>query len=355
MKALRFHGVGDVSVDEIPEPVAGPGDIVIAVRAASICGTDRRIAANGHFKIAEGTVRTLGHEFAGEIVRAGADVRKYAVGDRVSVTPNVGCGVCEFCRLGFNNMCPDYDAFGITFDGGLAEYVLIPASAIARGNVFHLPDTVSYRAAALVEPLSCCYSAIRRLDVTPSTTVLVMGAGPIGSCHVMLAKLFGAKKVIVSNTRQPRLDIAASLGADVLVNLGEQDLADVVARETAGRGADVAITCVSKPAVQSEAVQLLATFGRVNFFAGLGVAQEVPIDTNRVHYRALTLTGTTGSSNADYLASLALVGDGRLDLERLVSKSFVIDDALDGLAYAGSGEGMKAMVEFAAPALRHAD
>ncbi len=346
MKAARFHEQGVVTLDEIPTPTAGPGDLVVAVRAASICGTDRRIAANGHFKLPAGTPRVLGHEFAGEIVEVGAEVTQFRVGDRVSVTPNIGCGHCEFCRLGENNMCPDYEAFGITLDGGFAEYVLIPAFAIARGNVFPLPDSLSYRAAALVEPLSCCWSAIRRLDVGPEATVLVMGAGPIGACHVMLAKLSGAAKVIVSNSRQPRLDFAAAVGADVLVNLGERDLAAVVAEETGGRGVDVAITCVSKPEVQSQAVELLATHGRVNFFAGLGRAQQVPIDTNRLHYRALTLTGTTGSSNSDYLTALGFAGDGRIDLEPLVTRSFVLDEIAEALEYAGSGTGMKAMIEF---------
>ena len=346
MRGARFHEPGRVVVDDLPEPEAGPGDIVVAVRAASICGTDRRIAANGHFKLAPGTPRVLGHEFAGEVVATGTNVTAYAVGDRVSVTPNVGCGVCEFCRAGFNNMCPDYDAFGVTLDGGFQDYVLIPEFAIARGNVFRLPDGVSYRAAALVEPLSCCYSAIRQLDVTPASTVLVMGAGPIGACHVMLSTLYGAKKIIVSNNRQPRLDFAASVGADVLVNLGEQKLADVVARETDGAGVDIALTCVSKASVQAEAVQLLATFGRVNFFAGLGVAQDVPIDTNRVHYRALTLTGTTGSSNSDYLTALGFVESGRIDLEAMVSRTFGLEDIGAAMDYAGSGEGMKAMIEF---------
>jgi threonine dehydrogenase-like Zn-dependent dehydrogenase len=348
MRGARFHDKGVVTVDDLPTPTAGPGDVVVAVRAASICGTDRRIAANGHFKLPEGTPRVLGHEFAGDIVEVGSEVTRYRVGDRVSVTPNVGCGHCEFCRLGENNMCPDYEAFGITLDGGFAEYVLIPEFAIARGNVFLLPDSVSYRSAALVEPLSCCYSAIRRLDVGPEATVLVMGAGPIGVCHVMLSKLFGAKKIIVSNTRPPRLDFAGAAGADVLVNLGERDLAEVVAEETGGRGVDVVLTCVSKPEVQTQAVELLATHGRVNFFAGLGTPQLVPIDTNRLHYKALNLTGTTGSSNSDYLTSLGFVGDGRIDLEALVTRSFGIEEIADALAYAGSGTGMKAMIEFGA-------
>ncbi|GAA2140006.1 zinc-dependent dehydrogenase [Arthrobacter humicola] len=346
MKAARLHSPGKITVDEIPTPIAGVSDIVIKVQAASICGTDRRIAANGHFKLQDGTPRVLGHEFAGEITEAGSEVVGYAVGDRVSVTPNVGCGRCANCLVGLNNMCPSYEAFGITMDGGFQEYVRIPGFAINRGNVFHLPGSVTYAEAALVEPLSCCYNAVSKLGVGPSTTVLIMGAGPIGACHVMLSKLYGAGKIIVSNNRQPRLDFAASVGADVLVNLTERDLATVVDEETGGRGIDVALTCVSKPEVQAQAVQLLATHGRVNFFAGLGKAQTVPLDTNRVHYQGLTLTGTTGSSNSDYAESLRLVGERRLDLSPLVSQTFTLDDIEKAMAYAGSGQGMKAMILF---------
>jgi threonine dehydrogenase-like Zn-dependent dehydrogenase len=346
MKAARLHSPGNIRVDDIPRPSADAGDIIIRVRAASICGTDRRIAANGHFKLPEGTPRVLGHEFAGEIVEAGSEVTGYAVGDRVSVTPNVGCGTCPNCLVGLNNMCPSYEAFGITMDGGFQEYVRIPRFALNRGNVFHLPETVGYAEAALVEPLSCCYNAVSKLDVRPDSTVLIMGAGPIGACHVMLAKLYGARKVIVSNNRQPRLDFAGTLGADVLVNLTERDLATVVAEETGGLGVDVALTCVSKPEVQAQAVDLLATHGRVNFFAGLGKAQPVALDTNRVHYQGLTLTGTTGSSNSDYASALSLVGEGRLDLSPLISQTFTLDDIEKAMDYAGSGQGMKAMILF---------
>ncbi|MEJ1181026.1 MULTISPECIES: zinc-dependent dehydrogenase [unclassified Pseudarthrobacter] len=346
MKAARLHSPGNIRVDDIPRPSADAGDIIIRVRAASICGTDRRIAANGHFKLPEGTPRVLGHEFAGEIVEAGSEVSGYAVGDRVSVTPNVGCGTCPNCLVGLNNMCPSYEAFGITMDGGFQEYVRIPRFALNRGNVFHLPETVGYAEAALVEPLSCCYNAVSKLDVRPDSTVLIMGAGPIGACHVMLAKLYGARKVIVSNNRQPRLDFAGTVGADVLVNLTERDLATVVAEETGGLGVDVALTCVSKPEVQAQAVDLLATHGRVNFFAGLGKAQAVALDTNRVHYQGLTLTGTTGSSNSDYASALSLVGEGRLDLSPLISQTFTLDDIEKAMDYAGSGQGMKAMILF---------
>jgi len=349
MKAALFREPGVIEAAEMPVPETGPDELLIQVRATSICGTDLRIAKHGHFKLPAGQSRVLGHETAGQVVEVGTGVSGYAVGDRVSVTPNVGCGHCEFCRQGLNNMCPDYDAFGITLDGGFAEYLRVPGIAVQRGNVFRLPGSLSYAEAALVEPLSCCLRGQDALRVRHGDVVVVIGAGPIGIFHVMLAKLAGARKIIVSNRSAPRLDAAKRAGADVLVEAAREDLHEVVMAHTGGRGADVAITCVSSPEVQTAAVELLATHGRLNFFAGLGQGGVVPIDTNRLHYKGLVLTGTTGSSNADYEQALALVGDGRARVEQLVSRTFAIDEINDALAHAASGQGMKAMVVFDDP------
>lgn len=346
MRAAVFHAPGDIRVEAIAEPTARPDEIVISVKAASICGTDLRISKHGHFKLPQGQRRVLGHETAGVVVQAGSDVQGYAVGDRVSVTPNVGCGTCEFCRRGLNNMCSDYEAFGITIDGGFEEYLRVPGFALQRGNVFHLPHAVSFHEAALVEPLSCCLRGQQALNVGYGDVVVIVGAGPIGIFHTMLARLAGAAKIIVSNRAGPRLESAKAAGADVVVDADAENLAEVVREHTNGRGADVVITCVSVPAVQTEAVDMLATHGRVNFFAGLGQGSTVPIDTNKLHYKGLRLTGTTGSSNADYEEALRLVGDGRARLDQLISRTYSIDDISDAMAHAASGAGMKAMVVF---------
>lgn len=346
MKAAQFHAPGDIRLEDIPEPVAGPDDVVIEVKAASICGTDLRIGKYGHFKLPAGQRRVLGHETSGVVVQAGANVRGYQVGDRVAVTPNVGCGACRFCRRGLNNMCPDYDAFGVTLDGGFEEYMLIPGFALQRGNLFRLPDAVGYEEAALVEPFSCCLRGQQALAVGYEDVVVIVGAGPIGVFHTMLAKLAGAAQIIVSSRPGPRMDAAKAAGADITVDANEQNLTERVMEVTHGRGADVVITCVSDPAVQTEAVNLLATHGRLNFFAGLGQGGTVPIDTNRLHYNGLVLTGTTGSSNADYEQALRLVSDGRAAIGQLISRTFGVEDIHKAFSYAASGKGMKAMVVF---------
>lgn len=346
MKAAVFHEPGVMIVEDLPVPTIADDELLVRVRSASVCGTDLRISRHGHFKIAAGQRRVQGHEVAGDVVQVGREVAGFAAGDRISVTPNVGCGHCRYCRLGLNNMCPNYEAFGVSLDGGFQEYLRIPGFAVQRGNVFHLPDQVGYAEAALVEPFSCCLRGQEALGVGYEDTVLIVGAGPIGAFNVMLARLAGAKKIIVANRSQPRLDRMKEYGADVLINVTEQDLAAAVLAETDCQGVDVAITAVSSAEVQATAVQLLATHGRLNFFAGLGMATGVEIDTNRVHYKGLTLTGTTGSSNADYAKALQLVGDRRVDLSGMLSETFPIQDIAGAFAYAASGAGMKAVVSF---------
>lgn len=344
MKAAVHHGPGRLTVDEVPKPAVGPGDVLVGVRAASVCGTDMRIHRSGHPKIADGQSRVLGHEIAGLVVEADA-VSGFHPGDRVAVVPNIGCGTCRECRLGLNNMCADYGAFGITLDGGFAEYVLVPARAVARGNLVRLPSAVSYVAGALTEPFSCCYRGQRQVRVSYEDVVVIVGAGPIGVCHVMLARLAGARRIIISDLVATRLQLAASLGADVTVGR-DDDLETVVRAETGGRGADVAITTVSSPDVQSAAVRLLAPMGRLNLFAGLPPGATAAVDTNLVHYRALTVTGTTGSSYADYEAAMRLVGEGRVNLDAIASASFPIERIDEAIEHVTSAAGMKPVIVF---------
>jgi threonine dehydrogenase-like Zn-dependent dehydrogenase len=265
---------------------------------------------------------------------------------RVAVPPNIGCGICEFCRDGFNNMCARYEAFGVSIDGGFQEYMRIPNIAIRGGNVFRIPDHLSYREAALVEPFSCVYNALRSVKTSHLDVVLVIGAGPIGIMHVMLNKLAGAKKVIAVDIRDDRLETIRTFGADVTINSSEEDLAKAVMRETNGLGADVIITAVSLPDIQAQAVELLATHGRVNFFAGLGKGTLVQVDTNRIHYKGLQLLGTTGSTHSDYFKSLSLVSEGRIRLEKLITATYSLDEIQAAFDYAFSAKGLKATILF---------
>jgi threonine dehydrogenase-like Zn-dependent dehydrogenase len=344
MRAAVCKGQGRVELDERPRPESGPDGLVIRVEAASICGTDLKIVRGGHFRVGPNEARVLGHELAGEIVEVGRQVEVWKVGQRVSVVPNIGCGRCEMCRRGLNNMCPDYDAFGVSIDGGFQEYMRVTPRALAGGNLVEIPAGMTCEQAALVEPLSCCVNAWKDLHVTPEDRVLVLGTGPIAAFFLMLARAYGARQVIVVGRRAARLSQIAPFGATDTVDGSSSDVVGEVLRLTGGRGVDVAVTCAPAPELQDQAIACLARFGRLNFFSGLTKGTKPEIDTNRVHYWGLRLLGSTGSSLDDYARAMALVEVGKVDVDAVVSHRFGMQEAVTAFDHALAGEGLKTVI-----------
>ena len=345
MKAACFYQPHKIVVEDIDIPVITPNEILLKIKAAAVCGTDLRINKFGHFKIPAGTKRVLGHEFSGEIAEVGSNVRGFHPGMRILVVPNIGCGECAMCLKGYNQLCPTYDAFGISLDGGFQEYMRVTEEAITRGNIIIIPENLSYEEAALVEPFSCVYSAYRFINTAPGDSVLVIGAGPIGACHVMLSKLAGASKVIVADISDSRLSQIKEFGADVLVNSAKEDLQKRVLEETAGLGMDVVITANSVPEIQALALELAASRGRVSYFGGIPKDKEiVPIKTNLIHYKELQVSATTGSSIADYRQALHIASSGRISLKAIATGRFKLENIHEAFEYAASGAGMKAVI-----------
>jgi threonine dehydrogenase-like Zn-dependent dehydrogenase len=304
-----------------------------------------RIFNHGHFKISEGAVRILGHELAGEIVAVGEQVAYLAPGTRVAVAPNVGCGVCWECVQGNNNLCPDYDAFGITLDGGFAEYMLITALAVQQGNVVEIPDNLSFEEAALSEPLSCCYNAQQACRLAPGEAMVIIGSGPMGLMNLLLSRYSGAGQVIVSEVQEDRARQAAEFGADLVVDPGKRDLKEAVLKATGGRGADVVIVAVGSAALQEQAVELAGRRGRVNFFAGLAAGRDrACVSSNWIHYGQVTVTGTTGSNYRQYRQTVQMLASGRLSLQTLVTARRSLQEIEATLADAASGEHLKVLL-----------
>ncbi len=345
MIAATYTQNDSFRVEDVPIPEIGDDELLVQVMASSICGTDVRIIRNGHRKLAPRQKIVLGHEFAGVIVKAGKQIKLFREGQRIGVAPNLGCGQCDMCISGMPNMCPDYTAFGITFDGGHAEYVRIPAAAIAQGSVHVLPDTMPFGHASLIEPLSCAVNGSRASRIEMGDTVVLFGAGPIGLMHVMLARLSGAAKVIVVDVQANRLLQAKEVGAACTINSAQENVYERVFSETNGRGANAIITACSIPSVQEQALALAAPFGRICFFGGLPKDGScVRLDTNIVHYKQLILTGVTGGSPKDYRTALALIQSQRVDIAKVVSHDFPISAIAEAFQVALSGECMKIVI-----------
>ncbi|MCJ7694360.1 MAG: alcohol dehydrogenase catalytic domain-containing protein, partial [Anaerolineaceae bacterium] len=320
--------------------------ILIKVLSASICGTDIRILHGNHRMYSPGTIRIPGHEVVGNIVEIGEGLSGFTVGERVFVAPNTGCGHCEQCVSGNNNVCSNYDAVGVTMDGGFAEYMRVPANSIQQGNVIKLSESVDSAVAALMEPFACVLRGQNALHIEPGEIVLVIGAGPIGVMHTKLAKARGAGCVIVSEPMPGRAAQVKQMGADRVVNPIEEDLNAVILNESNGRGADVIIVAAPVHAAQESALLLAAIGGRINFFGGLPKDRPtISLDSNLVHYKELMITGTTACSTNDCWQAAEIVNSGLVDLSDLVSQRFPLKEAVAAFAAAEDRKSLKIVLE----------
>ena len=345
MLAAVYHGALDLRVEQVALPSVGPGEMLVRVRSASICGTDLRIYHGAHRMFPAGTVRIPGHEVVGEVAALGDGVTGYTTGQSVFIAPNWGCGHCRQCVTGNSNRCADYGAIGVTRDGGFAEFVLVPASAVTQGCVMAIGAAVDPAEAALIEPFACVLRGQDALCIQPGEQVLVMGAGPIGQMHVRLARLRGAGRILVSDPNPLRRAQMASAGADRVVDPTQEDLAALVASESGGSGMDVVIVAAPSHAAQEQALRLAGIGGRINFFGGL--PKDKPIiqfDANLVHYKELTVTGTTACSTADCRRAAEIVSSGRVDLSSLVSRRFPLAQAVEAFAAAEDGTSLKVVL-----------
>jgi L-iditol 2-dehydrogenase len=346
MLAAVYHGPKDIRVEQAPRPVIGAGELLLRVIDASICGTDLRIYQGGHRKYPEGTVRIPGHEVVGTIAEIGAGLQGYELGQRVFIAPNMGCGHCQQCISGRNNLCANYDAVGINLDGGFAEYMRVPAKAVLQGNVMAIPEEVDSAVAALIEPFACVLRGQNAVGIKAGEVVLIMGAGPIGVMHTKLARLRGAGRVLVSEPAPERRAQVARMGADRVVDPTQEDLAAVVAEESHGQGADVVIVAAPAGAAQESALQLAGIGGRINLFGALPKDRPtIQFDSNLVHYKELVVTATSACSTADCWQAAEIVNSGRIDLSELVSLRFPLSQAVAAFAAAQDSKSLKVVLE----------
>ena len=344
MIAATYTQGGSLEILDLPRPHLEEGDVLLRVEAASICGTDTKMVRIGHRKLKDGQRIVLGHEFAGVIEEVRGPAGHLRAGMRVGVAPNWGCGQCPACIRGLANYCPAYSAFGIETDGAHAEYVRLPARAIAQGNVVELPKDLAWEEASLVEPLSCVVNAQAAVGLSVGDKVAVYGCGPMGLLHIILAKASGAQTILAIDPNPERLEIARRAGATDIISGNHESLPERV-RETTGE-LDVVITAVPVASVIAEGLKLLAPFGRLCLFAGLPKDKpEALLDANAVHYKNLLVTGTTGGSNQDYRKALALIASRRVDVRQIISHRFDFAHLREAYETALAGAGMKIVVQ----------
>jgi L-iditol 2-dehydrogenase len=296
MRVVRFHAPQDVRVEDVPEPTAGPGELLVRVRNCSVCGTDAKIWRSGHPDLRP--PRVLGHEVAGEVVEVADGAGGWSVGDRVQVIAAIPDGTCHECRHGWQTVCPNQERIGYQHDGGFAELMRVPAKVLAVAGVNRIPEGMSFAEASVAEPLSCVINGQELAGVGDGQTVVVVGAGPVGCLHVRLARVRGAARVLLIELNPRRLELAAGLVApDEAIGAGATDTVEAVRALTERRGADVVIVAAGSGKAQEDALRMAARRGTVSFFGGLPKDRPtIACDANIVHYREVGMVGANGSS-----------------------------------------------------------
>jgi len=329
MKAAVFYGPKDVRLENVDPPAIGPHGVLAKVDVALTCGTDRKMYLRGHPLFEPPFV--FGHEFAGTVVEVGAQVQGFEPGMRVVAANSAPCNTCFYCTRGARSMCEN---MYIRLSGAFAEYIDIPPPLVEQ-NLLPVPDGVSLRDAALLEPLACVVHGIERSGIRLGDTVVVNGAGPIGLMFVRLASL-KAGRLIVTDLRDDRLERATRLGADVVLNVSScDDVAQAVRDVTnGGRGADIAIEAVGLPHTWESTVRMVRKGGIANLFGGCASGTTITVDTALIHYSEVQVRGVFHHTPKYVRRALDLIAQGVVRSTELVTGELPLsrlDDILEAL------------------------
>ncbi len=316
MKAAVFRRIGLVEVAEVPEPTPGPHEVVIRVGYCGLCGSDVEALHTGFY--APDVI--MGHEFSGTIAQVGPEVKRWHEGDRVVINDAIPCTDCVPCREGRLDNCDSLTMVGVTHDGGLAEYVEVPA----RG-LHSLAEGLTLRHAALVEPLAVALQGVRRSRLEVGDCALVMGAGPIGLLTLQCALLGGARAVVVTEVNPTRRELAAELGAAAVLDPTRDNVGAALSNVMGPQSPDVVYICTGEPEPFGDAMSLVRGGGQI-MVLGLCV-EPVEFDFLSAVLRELSLEGSL-AGRAEFPAAIDFVAQGRVDVEALISHEITLDQVV---------------------------
>jgi (R,R)-butanediol dehydrogenase/meso-butanediol dehydrogenase/diacetyl reductase len=331
MRALVYHGRKDLRYEDFPDPSLAPGEVLLRVKSSGLCHTDFNEYLNGplyaaatpHAKTGRSIPLVLGHEFSGQVLELGAGVTRLQVGDRVAVNAVDSCKHCEFCRRGLFFHCTNSAIIGFGRDGGYAEYVAVP-----EGCCHILRPNVSFRAAALVEPLSVALHSLRRTKVEIGSTAAIVGGGTIGLCTLQALRACGVIDVYVIEKSSAKRQFAEHLGASAFIHSETSDPRQIISDLTGGIGVDYAFECVGAGSALQVALDITRPGGTV-CLSGV-VPHPIEFNWNDVLKTEKTIT-TTIAYGDEFPMVIAMLNDGRLKAEPLISQIYPLRDALQAL------------------------
>ena len=337
MKAALYYGIGDIRVEDVPKPKVGFGEILMKNVTALTCGTELKQYRRGYPSFKEGEVRKFGHESSGIVAEVGEGVKNFKVGDRIATHNSAPCNHCYYCRVGQYSLCENL----VFSDGAWAEYRLLPA-AIVEQNVFHLPSHISYKSAALLEPLSCAVYCIDEANIKLMDIVVINGAGPLGLMNLKVAKLRGAY-TIISDLNPKRLQYAKEIGADEIINVSEVDdqIEAVLDKTPSHRGADVVIDATGLPEMWEKNMYMVRKGGTVMEFGGCKSGTTVTFDTRRLHYDQITVKGLFHTTPRHVEQAFRLIERGHISEEVFVGGTYPLEKCVEALESHAKGDVVK--------------
>lgn len=332
MLAVVVEAPHEFGVRTLPDPSAGPGEVVIKVGACGVCGTDLHVI-EGEFPPTKYPI-VIGHEFGGEVVEVGPGVTGVAVGDRVGVDPTLNCGACYFCQRGMGNLCENWNGIGVArTNGGFAEYVVLPAR-----TVYPLPPGISDASAGLIEPISCVVRGFHRLSPQVGESYLVYGAGPMGLMNAQVARFNGASMVAIIDINESRLQRAKDVFGFEHVATSLEEL-----RDAAPRGFDNVIEATGVTKVAEMAIDGVKRRGKLLLFGVCPPGEKAAYDAFKIYNEEITILGTMAVLNS-YGPAIDILAAGAVDAERMVTHTFALDRFEDALGVVREGAGLKVQV-----------
>jgi L-iditol 2-dehydrogenase len=327
-----------MKVKEIDAPSISMNEVLVRIRSVGVCPTDLKIYRHGS-KIVKPPV-ILGHEFSGEVVES--KVATISPGDRVNVAPDGPCMSCTECSRGLENLCRSLLSIGINVDGAYAELLRVPSRFISDGLIFKLPDDVSFELGALIEPVAAGIHSLNLVNPQHRDSAMIVGDGPNALIHLQLLKdFFGVKRVTVIGLLEHRLAKAKNLGADEVVHA--ENLASCM-EKLKQTGVDIVDLAIGNPDALKEAASLMTAGSRVVIFAGAVDDVSLPITMNQVHYNQFSITGSSGTTIAEYKKAVELVGSSVVNLVDLISHTFPLNEIMTAFECAEKSKGLKVIV-----------
>lgn len=340
MKALaKLEAKPGIWMTQVPEPDVGPNDVCIKIRKTAICGTDMHIYNWDDWSAKTVPVpMVVGHEYVGEVVAIGAEVRGFEIGDRVSGEGHLTCGHCRNCRAGRRHLCRNTTGIGVNVQGAFAEYLVLPAF-----NAFKIPDNISDDLAAIFDPFGNAVHTALSFDLV-GEDVLITGAGPIGIMAAAVARHVGARHVVITDVNEYRLALAEKMGVSYALNVQKENLSDVMSRLGMTEGFDVGL---EMSGVASAFGDMLTNMNNGGKIALLGIPPDnMSIDWNAVIFKGLQLKGVYGREMFETWYKMASLLQGGLDLTPIITHQFGVQDFQTGFDVMASGQSGKVLLEW---------